>query len=58
MKSKWKIEKIFGGVSTEATTTSSNSLYSLVKLTLGLRIANHDGGDRKLKKQIKTHLIL
>ena len=52
-----KLKKIFGGVSTEATTTSSNSLYSLVKLTLEydfLRIANHDGGDRNLRNQMKN----
>lgn len=53
-----KLKKIFGGVSTEATTTSSNSHYSLVKLTLEydfLRIANYDGGDRNLKNQMKKH---
>ena len=51
-----KLKKILGGISTEATTTFSNSLYSLVKLTLEcdfFRIANHDGGDRNLKNQMK-----
>lgn len=52
-----KLKKILGGISTEATTTFSNSLYSLVKLTLEcdfFRIANHDGGDRNLKNQMKN----
>lgn len=52
-----KLKKIFGDESIDATTPMSNSQYSLVKLTLDfdfLRIANHDGGDRNLKKQMKN----
>ena len=52
-----KLQNLFGGISIGATTSLSNSRYSLVELTVGhdfLRISNHDCDDRNMKNQMKN----